>query len=230
MDVVYIVRPGDRNEELRYSLRSLANLPHDAVWAVGYRPRWAVVQTVQTQQRRGKYENSLLNIRAACEARDVSADFVYFNDDFMVLKPVDQLPIMHRGTVREFVAGHVRTYGRPGPYIRSLLATADFLKQRGIRDPLCFEGHVPIVFNRTRLRRALDLVADRPDIRHYRTLYGNLEGWTGEEIPDWKISGLQGVPGPRWPFASTADVAFERGAVGAWIRERFPERSPYERS
>ena len=40
MDIVYVVRPGDENEALRYSLRSLANIPHRTVWIAGYRPKW----------------------------------------------------------------------------------------------------------------------------------------------------------------------------------------------
>ncbi len=40
-DVVYVVRPGDKNEELRYSIRSvIANLPHRKVWIAGYKPTW----------------------------------------------------------------------------------------------------------------------------------------------------------------------------------------------
>jgi hypothetical protein len=31
-DVVYVVRPGEKNEELRDSLRSLAHLPHGKGW------------------------------------------------------------------------------------------------------------------------------------------------------------------------------------------------------
>jgi hypothetical protein len=40
-DVVYVVRPGNRNEELRYSLRSIAaHLPHRRVWLAGFCPSW----------------------------------------------------------------------------------------------------------------------------------------------------------------------------------------------
>ena len=35
MDLVYLVRPGEQNEELRWSLRSLVNLPHERVFEVG---------------------------------------------------------------------------------------------------------------------------------------------------------------------------------------------------
>ena len=48
MDAVYYVRPGDRNDELRYSLRSLANLPHDRVWIVGHTPPWVTgIESIQ---------------------------------------------------------------------------------------------------------------------------------------------------------------------------------------
>jgi hypothetical protein len=229
MDVVYILRRGDKNEELRFSLRTLAHLPHDRVWAVGYRPPWALIDEIPTRQRLGKYENSLINIRAACTAAGVSDDFVFFNDDFFVLGPLDEVPVLHRGTVRRFVADHIRSYGRPGPYLTSLMATAELLTHRGIRDPICFEGHVPLVFNKSRMLAALELAAKMPMV-HYRTLYGNLERWDGVEIDDWKIRDSTSVPEPDWLFTSTTDSLFMRGAAGRWLRERFSQPSPYERS
>ncbi|MFF3129757.1 hypothetical protein ACFVRD_48125 [Streptomyces sp. NPDC057908] len=39
-DIVYVVRPWNQNEQLRYSLRTLANLPHRRVWIAGYCPTW----------------------------------------------------------------------------------------------------------------------------------------------------------------------------------------------
>ena len=46
MDLVYIVKNSEVNEDLRYSLRSVAKfVPHDKIWIVGYKPSW--VQNVE---------------------------------------------------------------------------------------------------------------------------------------------------------------------------------------
>lgn len=37
-DIVYFVKESAKNEELRYSLRSLKNFPHGRVWFYGYCP------------------------------------------------------------------------------------------------------------------------------------------------------------------------------------------------
>lgn len=39
MDILYLCRPGE-NLELRYSLRSLRNVPHGRVWIFGDCPDW----------------------------------------------------------------------------------------------------------------------------------------------------------------------------------------------
>lgn len=230
MDIVYVLKRSDRNEELRFSLRSLANLPHAKVWAAGYRPRWAILEEIPVRQRLNKFANSVANLRAACHDPRVSETFVYMNDDFFMLQPLEQLPILHRGTVRDFVAEHVAHYGRPGAYLKGLQATADLLvSQLRIRDPLCYEGHVPLIVDKATMKRALDLGADLP-VLHYRTLYGNLARLAGEKIGDWKIRDVRSVPEPSWLFTSTVDTVFAAGAVGRWLRARFPEPSPYERT
>lgn len=39
MDLVYIVKNSEVNEDLRYSLRSVAKfVPHNKIWIVGYKP------------------------------------------------------------------------------------------------------------------------------------------------------------------------------------------------
>src|SRR5690606_40329879 len=94
MDVVYLVRPGNRNEELRWSLRTLVNLPHDRVWIVGHLPNWIdrhKVQYLRTEQYELKHTNTLNNLATACDHSDISDRFVLMNDDFFVLQPVDQL-------------------------------------------------------------------------------------------------------------------------------------------
>ena len=228
MDIVYVLRTGDRNEELRYSLRSLAaNLPHHQVWAAGYRPAWATMNEIPVAQRRTTFENSVANMRAACEHPGVSDRFVYMNDDIFVLKAMRRIPTLHRGTVAEFTAECRRIYGRPGRYMMGLAATAELLVRRGIRDPICYEGHVPLVVDKAAMLEALDLGAHLP-ILHYRTLYGNLAQLAGRPIGDWKIRDGSSVPDPSWLFTSTVDSIFAGGAVGRWLRDRFAEPGPYE--
>lgn len=60
---------------------------------------------------------------------------------------------------------------------------------------------------------------------HKRTLYGNVVGIGGWQAHDFKVK----VGGGRdWPFLSTSDASFRAQPVGAYIRERFPDPSPYE--
>ena len=41
MDFVYIVKEDEKNEDLKYSLRSIAKFyPENKVWIVGYKPSW----------------------------------------------------------------------------------------------------------------------------------------------------------------------------------------------
>jgi hypothetical protein len=60
-DLVYVVREGDRNNELRHSLRSVvANVPHRLVWIAGYKPGWVsdLVGYIPMAQRGTKWQNS----------------------------------------------------------------------------------------------------------------------------------------------------------------------------
>ena len=103
-DIVYVVRAADKNEELRYSLRSLANLPHAKVWIAGYCPSWVQgVGVIPVKSRTHGHQHAKASLRAACEHPEVSDEFVYMNDDFFVMQPLDELPVMHRGTVADMV-------------------------------------------------------------------------------------------------------------------------------
>ena len=50
LDVVYCVKELITNEELRYSLRSLRNLPHRKVWIFGGCPKWVNTEEVEKEQ------------------------------------------------------------------------------------------------------------------------------------------------------------------------------------
>lgn len=221
-DVVYVVRPGDRNEELRYSLRSLANLPHGRVWIAGYCPKWVTGVGVipVSGQPRGRAQ-AKANLRAACEHPEVSEQFVYMCDDFFVMQPMDRLPVMHRGSVTEVL----QSRSMASVYNRAMIKTRQLLVDRGIPDPLMYDLHAPMLVTKTGMLDALAL-CDSPHL-HELTLFGNLNHVGGERRQNHKVhrrdSGWQ-----DWPFLSTNDSSFTASPVGQFIRSRFPDQSGYE--
>lgn len=228
-DVVIPVREGAVNEWLRYSLRSLAaHLPHGRVWLVGHRPRWAVnIEHLPTPQTGTKFQNSTGAVRAACEHPDVSEQFVLSNDDMFLMHPQSGgMPVLHRGLVRDVEAHHAALGS--GTYLRGMRETAALLADLGYPHPLSYELHVPMPVDKAGMLEALEL-GRHVDALHKRTLYGTLAEIGGQQIEDVKI--LHRAPtgyGPDSLFLSTMPDAFTNGRVGQFIRDAFPEPSPYE--
>lgn len=231
MDVVYVVGPGEQNEELRFSLRSLAaNLVHDRVWIAGHAPSWVSreVGRIRTRQAGSKYRNSSGNLEAACSHREVSETFVYLNDDFFVLEPTETVPVLHRGPLAALRKR--RLPGRPGAasYASGREETAALLERLGFREPLAYEPlHTPLPVRRDAMAEALDV--GRPlRVLHYRTLYGNLAAIGGELGENVKIPDLRTIPSPGQRFVSSSPISFGRGRLGAALRARFPRPCRYE--
>lgn len=225
MDVVYVCRPGHRNEELRYSLRSLVNLPHDRVWIAGGWPPWvAGVELLAVPTRRTKYEATTANLRAALAA-EISERFILMNDDIFVMRPLEVLPVLHKGPIREVVRTH-STHS----YSRTMRALADWLDRNGHgAEPICYEVHAPMEMDRAGLLEALALpLPDEVRDRHKRSIYGNHWRLGGERTVDFKVGGND-VWSDGWPFISTIDTIFASGAVGRHIRHTFSSPGPYER-
>lgn len=227
-DIVIPVREGGSGESLRYALRSMAaNLPHRRVWLVGYRPPWAGgVEHIPTRQAGNtKYRNTTAALRAACEHPDVSATFLYCNDDFFVMERQEAMPVFHRGPVRE-VEAYYATRGN-GSYLRGLRETRDLLVSLGHEDPISYELHVPLPVTKAGMLHALD-VGGHLDVLHKRTAYGVLAGIGGTRMRDVKVLHR----GPNFntssPFLSTMPDSFTNGTVGRLIRSTFRRPSPYE--
>lgn len=232
LDVVYIVKKQDKNEELRYSLRSLSNIPHGKVFIVGYKPTWVknvVHIPVFQNPRLSKYRNAHTNRIRACEDPRLSNDFIYFNDDFFVVKPVDDVPTYHRGNLNQFIRSHIVS---ARAYVEGAITTRKIMRAMGVREPyMSYELHIPMVLNK---KKYLDLVKLQRNHNlqgqtiHIRTLYGNYYNIGGEAIDDVKIRG-DGFPYSKdLTFISTSDESFAKSEVGRFIRSKFPEKSKYE--
>ncbi len=230
MDLVYICRAGP-NEELRYSLRSVAqNLEHDRVWVFGAAPDWLTgAQLVPVQQFPGegatKWENGMRLFRAIADHPDVSAEFVLMNDDIFVMQP-QELVTNHWGPLDEVLARHVEM--RSSYYALGMSNTLSVLLEAGFARPLSYELHTPMPMTKAGLGQVQDLIAGERRIPlHPRSLYGNLFSVGGDQVDDVKV--YDRSSSPRTALLSTTDKSFRAGAVGMRIRSAFPEPSVYER-
>jgi hypothetical protein len=129
-DVVYPVRKGDHNPELRYSLRSLANLAHNRVWLIGHKPSWVTgVQHWDRPQVDGKYLNAtkgLVELTREIGA-SISEPFLLSNDDFYVMRPVEgPFPVFHMGYVKDVIGWYQRMH-HMGAYWRGMVDTYNLL-------------------------------------------------------------------------------------------------------
>jgi hypothetical protein len=222
VDVVYVMarqaRSGSSTAELRYSLRTLTNLPHDRVFISGWTPDWTTnVVSVETRQGKTKWQNALDNLTAVLD--DVSDEFVLMNDDFFIMEPFERIPVLHRGPIGES--------NRSSGYQKARNSVKAFLVEQGVAEPLSYELHIPFVYNRHLLKEALDRAEGRLVAGYQRTLYGNLHRIGGEFMDDCKVtSNSQNLD---TPFLSTNESSFRSGNAGKLIREQFAEPSPYER-
>lgn len=225
-DVVYICRAG-RNEELRYSLRSLRNFPHDRVWVVGGRPAWYAGRYVRVPPKPNKYEHGRANLQAIVRNGDISEGFVLFNDDFFVIRSIEELPVLHAGPLAELV-DKVQSFAPEARYTKMLARTLEVLQGEGISDPLSYNLHVPMRMEKAHLREALKFEGSP------RSLVGNLFDYGGDFADDVKVHLREGGPMPsyKWkrgrsPFLSTNDQTFREVWVGK-LRDTFPEASLFE--
>lgn len=232
MDVVYPIAQERHNEALKYSMRSLCeHLDHDRVWHVGYTYDWVRgVFYIPTQQlrTRSRFGRSFTNIKAAVEDPRLSEDFILMNDDFFIMEPIDKLHTYHRGTVD---AVFNRLYNRRrrelNTYLKSMKETKLFLKSCGIKTPLSYELHIPMILNKEKLYHTVRVIEEHNLIpAHIKTVYGNLFAIGGEQTDDVKLQ--TNNEEFKYPFMSTSDASFS-GPIKMGIQAKFPKPSIYEK-
>ena len=235
-DILYIVRPGDDNDELRYSLRSLTNLPHGRVWIAGHKPAWLTnVEHIPTTQPGSKHENATLNLRAALTHPDIPARLVLFNDDFFVMQPTAEMPVLHAGPLKAFCTAYAMAH-MPNAHSTAMRDSIDMLARLGLDRPLTYSIHYPMPIDTAGMLDTLDRInAERKHIGarahrlHRRSIYGNLHNIGGQYVAsDCKVSDREPRDYTDQPFLSTNDASFRTGPVGEHMRAVFPDPSPYE--
>lgn len=237
MDAVYVVGPWAENEQLRYSLRSLAkNMPYvDRVWVVGSCPAWVSdeVGKIILEPTEDKFDNQRQSLRAACADDRISDDFVLMNDDMFALAELSELPVWHLGPL-DLLIRRLRKRGETpenNQWVRGLVAMLAQMCEWGFRNPNAYEAHVPLPFNRKRLAHLIDTANHSPFLAGcvYSATQGPM-GTLGENVKIGELGSqeLLAAMVSGIPFLSTEDDAFEFGNAGTFIRTVFPDPCMYE--
>lgn len=227
MDIVYFVKDTERNEELRYSLRSIEwNFPHRYVWFIGGKPDalnpdiyLPVPQTAKT-----KWGNTNLLMKAACSCGEISDSFVLFNDDFFIMNPVESLPYYTNGLLADRIYELLCQRPNASAYTKRLQAMKAMLEERGY-PTVNYDLHFPMVISKSEM---IETFIEFPGGEMWRSLYGNHHKKPCVQTDDCKVYRMDRVPPDDTRFISTTDAVFQFGSVGAYIRQRFPEPSRFE--
>lgn len=225
MDVVYPYKRSPNDFELRYSLRSLVNVPHSRVIVAGDNPLTVSdAVTVVRNPRVGidRYVSSTANIFAAMARADVSGDFIVMNDDIFVLKPW-KFQHEHRSTIDECLANPECA----GDYRARIASTRSILRSIGVDDPLFYGLHTPTQYNVDKL---VDLMREYPMPKHkylLRTLYHNVYRAPSIQRADVKVKEWK-EDSEADDILSISDNVASSPDFRSWIDRRFPTASKYE--
>ena len=214
-DAVWVFKGLQDQQELEYSLRSAKNFKHKKKLVIGDKPlfktdakhikppivRWSMLSPHHDVIHKLHHATTL----------DITDDFILMNDDFFVVRETD-IPTAHRGLIQDHIEGR-----KPNDaYTKSLKKTLEYLRRKGIKDPLSYELHIPMVFNTAKLKDLLEEiipVVSRNSPLLTRSLYGNLYEIGGEYMQDVKNPDNY----KDYTFLSTNNKTF-KSEIGEYIR------------
>lgn len=226
-DIVYILKEGINSEELRYSLRSVCkNFDYNQIWFYCGCPKDIKPDRYVPFKQEGynKLDRVHNTMQAICENEEITENFYLFNDDFFIMQPYEQEVALSNGSLY-YVAHLIENINKNESfYTQYLKYTAKLLSEQGY-DTLSYACHVPLLVNR---EKGLKVLKFFPNNTLFRSIYGNYYNIGGKLIDDVKIVTLNDVPSEDCILLSTNEKSFEKGKVGEFIRERFPEPCKYE--
>ncbi len=219
-DVLYAVRYGEKNEALRYSLRSLGNLPHRRVFIAGYCPDWVRgVTVIETPRRSNKFDSIEENVRQGVLHPEIGDHVVYMNDDFYITQPVDKVPVTHGGLIDQY-QGKQELKTRMRQTIRMFIQQGYRVQFEGM---LSYDGvHMPLPLEQEMVRDALYSI---PKGCAWRTWYGNTSCIGGIQVPNTKYKGTYPVPTELPTFLSTNAGGLK--VLREQLNDILPEECPY---
>lgn len=197
MDLVYIVKHSDRNDDLKYSLRSVYKFcNYRKIWIIGYKPNWVQnVEYVETVQTGTKWQNSMLNWETACKTEGISDNFVLMNDDFIAIHPVYNIAKDVNVCLNNIdVVANRYSKKHASRWQSGFILAEELLKQLNINTMYNMETHLPFIVNKKQYLDMLKLPQikqfDPTKVLHKRSIYYNLYHKDSDQNPH-KISDVK---------------------------------------
>lgn len=239
IDVVYPLGNGSSwmNNELRFSLRSIEKygLGVRNVYIIGTCPSWIRnifhVEAIDPYGVENADGNIISKVLAACSISELSDDFLFINDDHILLQQVNirDIPPYNKGLLEEFVRGK----NTQGIYIRRLSETLRVLRERKL-PTLHFDCHTPIVINKHKFPNVVSKFDYDTGVGYgMKSLYGNSLRLESPFLPDLNIKTIMTETMIMNATRDKTHMAFnDRGLnhdLMLFLEKRFYKPSKYEK-
>lgn len=234
MDILIPVKQSERNDELKYVLRSIeAYVPHRNIVIVGYKPEWLTNDKFMPHDLKGdKFTTVIHHIVHAAYDSTLSEAFILFHDDLFVLDKLYDLPLWNIGSLEQWIKERDQKVRPSKQYqVENAKRTLYILKQWLIQEPLNYALHVPRVLSKSGVRdtwHSYQEIYPETEPVLFNTLYHNRMQQKSTYHEDVKIHDAISIPDFDDQFVSTTDHSFAYGEVGKYIRSMFPNKSKYE--
>ena len=233
-DIVYFLGEElpDEGRELRYSLRSLQNLPHNQVYMVApHIPDWVQeVGWIPWEQLPEKQLDISEKYKALVNAVYLSDEVVVMDDDYYIIKPMREVPLIYNMPLAAKARTRPNRKDEMGIMLRN---TYRLLLQHKIGVPLAAVLHVPFPITRSALPVHLE---DGRGPYEWKTIYLNWamsQGVRGQSsLIDPKITEYQDIALTleyNDGFMSTMQHVYDELGMDKILSKFFPEKSCYER-
>lgn len=244
-DVVYVLGTGSgwNNNEIRFSLRSIEKYGINVgkIFIVGVLPNFLSPEVIHIPANDifipsvNADGNIILKVLAACADKRLSEDFLFINDDHVLLKPIDiaRIPAFHKGDMNTF-ADTFWTFNYWRTRLKRTMETLNEMELPAYH----FDCHTPILFN----KKLFPEVISRFDYATgvgltMKSLYGNIVyAETGKMLKGEKKKVFDHLELEQISqrLANCGFMSFNDSGLNKqlkmWLYKQFPVRSKWETS
>ena len=242
IDVVYVLGSGStwHNNEIRFSLRSLQiNLRNfGKIWIIGQKPDFikGVNHIPFPDELVNNADGNIIRkVLRVCKEDSLTDDFLFINDDHLVIKPISaiNIPPYHKGDLTKNGSAYYEVNFWRGRLYR----TKNILIKKGF-PALHFDCHTPIVINKYRFPEVISLFDYEKHIGYtMKSLYGNVVyGTDAPELSGQKVTIFRPMitSDLNEYIKNRQFVAFNDNGLTKylkqWLIENFPNQSKYEKT